>query len=330
MYADLEVQLSDDWSVGVATRYEDFDDFGTTMNGKIATNYRVNDTLALRSSLSSGFRAPTPGQSNAFNVSTEFDLVLMDLVNNGTIPSTSAVAALRGGQPLDAEKSINWSVGAIFDVGSVSVTADYFNIEVTDRITVSQLFSLTPEEVDDLIAEGVTSAGNLQNFRFFTNDFDTETSGIDIVATTAVDMAGGVTDFALAFNYTSTDVTRSNPDTLDNTRIRELQEGLPETRWSLTANHMNGDWRVLGRLSYYDDWFDSEDGNVYGGEFLVDVEAAYNVTDDVTVIVGAQNLFDTTPEDNPGAADGVGNKYSQFSPFGFNGAYWYARVKYDF
>ncbi|HEY5654800.1 MAG TPA: TonB-dependent receptor, partial [Woeseiaceae bacterium] len=208
--------------------------------------------------------------------------------------------------------------------------ADYFNIEVTDRITVSQLFSLTPEEVDDLIAEGVTSAGNLQNFRFFTNDFDTETSGIDIVATTAVDMAGGVTDFALAFNYTSTDVTKSNPDTLDNTRIRELQEGLPETRWSLTANHMNGDWRVLGRLSYYDDWFDSEDGNVYGGEFLVDVEAAYNVTDDVTVIVGAQNLFDTTPEDNPGGADGVGNRYSQFSPFGFNGAYWYARVKYDF
>ena len=330
VYADLEVQLADNWSVGVATRYEDFDDFGTTMNGKIATNYRVNDTLALRGSLSSGFRAPTPGQSNAFNVSTEFDLVRMELVNNGTIPSTSAVAALRGGQPLDAEKSVNWSVGAIFDVGSFSVTADYFNIEVTDRITVSQEFALTPEEVDDLIAEGITSAGNLENFRFFTNDFDTETSGIDIVATTAVDMAGGVTDFALAFNYTNTDVTKSNLVTLDETRIRELQEGLPETRWSVTANHLNGDWRVLGRLSYYDDWFDSEDGNVYGGEFLIDVEAAYNVTDEVTVVVGAQNLFDTTPEDNPGAADGVGNKYSQFSPFGFNGAYWYARVKYDF
>ena len=117
IYADIELELADEWMVGVATRYEDYDDFGTTMNGKISTNYRVNDTLALRGSLSSGFRAPTPGQSNAFNVSTEFDLVLMDLVNNGTIPSTSAVAALRGGQALEPEKSINLSVGAIFDVG---------------------------------------------------------------------------------------------------------------------------------------------------------------------------------------------------------------------
>ena len=330
VYADIELQLADNWMVGVATRYEDFDDFGTTMNGKISTNYRVNDNLALRGSLSSGFRAPTPGQSNAFNVSTEFDLVLMDLVNNGTIPSSSPVAALRGGQPLDPEKSINLSVGAIFDIGAVSVTADYFNIEMTDRITVSQNFSLTPQEVIDLIAEGVTSAGNLQNFRFFTNDFDTDTSGVDIVATTAMDMAGGSTDFSLAFNYTSTDVAKFNSDTLDSTRIRELEEGLPDIRYSITANHTNGDFRLLGRVSYYDDWFDSEDGNKYGGEFLVDLEGAYHVTDALTLVLGAQNVFDQTPEDNPGAAAGVGNKYSQFSPFGFNGGFWYARAKYDF
>ena len=140
----------------------------------------------------------------------------------------------------------------------------------------------------------------------------------------------GTTDFALAFNYTKTDVTKSNPDTLDATRIRELEEGLPEIRYSVTANHMNGDWRFLGRVSYYDDWFDSEDGNVYGGEFLVDLEAAYNVTEQLQLVLGAQNVFDQTPEDNPGAASGVGNKYSQFSPFGFNGGYWYARARYDF
>ena len=251
-------------------------------------------------------------------------------MNNGTIPSTSEVAALRGGQPLDPEESINISVGAIFDVGAVSVTADYFNIDMTDRITVSQLFSLTQQEVDDLIAEGVTSAGNLQNFRFFTNDFDTETSGVDIVATTAVDMAGGTTDLALAFNYTKTDVTKSNPDTVDATRVRELEDGLPDIRYSLTGTHMNGDWRFLGRVSYYDDWFDSEDGNDYGGEFLVDLEASYQVTESLSLVLGAQNVFDQTPEDNPGAASGVGNKYSQFSPFGFNGGFWYGRVKLDF
>jgi iron complex outermembrane receptor protein len=330
VYADIEVQLTEDLMVGVATRYEDFDDFGKTMNGKIAAHYNVSDTLSLRTSLSSGFRAPTPGQSNAFNVSTEFDLAAMELVNNGTIPSSSAVAAIVGGQPLTAEKSTNFSVGAIFDVGAVSITADYFNIDMTDRITPSRNFSLTPQQVIDLIAEGVTSAGNLQNFRFFTNDFDTQTSGIDIVATTAVDMIGGVTDISVAFNYTNTDVTKYNPETLDDTRIQELQDGLPETRWSVTGNHINGDWRVLGRLSYYDDWFDSEDGQVYDGKLLVDAEAAYHVNDSLSLVLGAQNLLDQTPDDNPGAANGVGNKYSQFSPFGFNGRYWYARVKYDF
>ncbi len=330
IYADLEVQMTADWMVGIATRYEDFDDFGKTMNGKIATHYNVSDTLSLRASLSSGFRAPTPGQTNAFNVSTEFDLAAMELVNNGTIPSNSAAAAIVGGKPLTAEKSINYSVGAIFDIGSVSITADYFNIEMTDRITPSQNFQLTQEQVDALIAEGITGAANLQNFRFFTNDFDTKTSGLDLVATTAMDMAGGVTDFSLAFNYTTTDVTKSNPVTMEAGRIKELEEGLPNTRWSATANHMHGDWRVLARLSYYDKWYDSEDGQTYDGKFLVDAEAAYSFNESTTVVLGAQNLFDTTPDDNPGAADGVGNKYSQFSPFGFNGGYWYARVKYDF
>ena len=330
LYGDVEFTPSDAWTVGLAARWEDFDDFGTTTNFKVASNYRFTDNFALRGSYSTGFRAPTPGQSNAFNVSTEFDLVLMDLVNNGTIPSINPVAALRGGVALDPEESINITAGAIFTAGNVDVTVDYFNIEVNDRITVSQLFSLSPTEVADLVASGVTSAGNLQNFRFFTNDFDTETAGVDVVATTSTDWLGGSTDWSLAFNITKTDVKKFNPDTLDDTRIKELEDGLPDTRWNVTANHIVGDWRFLGRLSFYDNWFDSEDGNTYSGEYLFDAEAAYNFNDNMSVVVGAQNLFDQTPEDNPGAASGVGNRYSQFSPFGFNGGFWYARFNYSF
>lgn len=328
VYGDVEWNPTPDWLIATALRWEDFDDFGTTTNGKIATNYRVNDRLAFRGSVSTGFRAPTPGQSNAFNVSTEFDFVINDLVNNGTIPSTNPVALLRGGKPLGPEESTNFTLGAVFDVGPVSFTVDYFNIELEDRITVSQLFSLNPDEVDTLVASGVTSAANLQNFRFFTNDFDTETDGIDVVATWSGDMFGGFTEYNLAFNHTNTDVTKSNPDTLDATRIRELQEGLPENRMSLTANHFTGNWRFLGRMSYYDSWFDSEDGNSYGGEILFDAEAAYSFNTNVTLTIGAQNIFDTFPEENPGAAAGVGNRYSQFSPFGFNGGFYYARVSW--
>ncbi len=332
VYGDLErTGANDKWTIGAAIRFEDFEDFGTTTNGKLAGRVRLNDLWQLRGSVSTGFRAPTPGQSNAFNVSTEFDLVLMDLVNNGTIPSSSAVAQLRGGEPLKAEESTSIAVGAVFQNGPFTLTADYFQIDLEDRLAVTQLFSLTDEEVDDLIAEGITSAGNLQNFRFFTNDFDTETSGFDLVATYVPTSMNGNTTFSLLFNLTETEVTKFNPATLDNTRIRELQEALPETRWNLSANHKwdNG-LRVLGRVSFYDDWYDSEDGNVYSGKSLFDLEAAYSMDNGLTLSLGGQNVLNETPDENPGARSGVGNLYSQFSPFGFNGAFWYAKLGYKF
>ncbi len=332
LYGDLERNGADGrWTLGLALRFEDFEDFGTTTNGKIAGRFRINDNFQLRGSVSTGFRAPTPGQSNAFNVSTEFDLVLMDLVNNGTIPSTSRVAQLRGGEPLVAEESVNYALGVVFDSGQFTLTADYFQIDLSDRLAVTQNFQLTQQEIDDLIAEGITSAANLRNFRFFTNDFDTETKGVDVVATYIPSALGGDTSFSFLFNQTDTEVTKFNPATLDDTRIRELQEALPDTRWTLTANHRAGDkWRFLGRVSYYAGWFDSEDVQDYGDEYVSDLEVAYSFSDDVTLVLGGQNVFDTYPDENRGARSGVGNQYSQYSPFGFNGAFWYARLKYDF
>ncbi len=327
-YVDGEWEPMDNLLLAAAVRYEDFDDFGTTTNGKLAANWRITDSFGVRGTIGTGFKAPTPGQSNAFNVSTEFDLVLNELVNNGTIPSSTEVAQLRGGKPLEPEDSTNYTAGAFFNIGNLDVTVDYFQIEVDDRISVSQNYQLTEQEIEDLIEAGVTSAGNLQNFRFFTNDFDTETKGFDVVATYPLEWKNGSTDLSLAFNNTKTKVTDAG-QTIDATRIREIQEGLPETRYNVAANHMVGDWRFLGRVSYYDSWYDSEDGNVYDGKYLLDLEAAYMVNEDLTVVLGAQNALDETPDENPGAAGGVGNRYSQFSPFGFNGAYWYLRVKYE-
>ncbi|MEM9172008.1 MAG: TonB-dependent receptor [Pseudomonadota bacterium] len=333
IYGDAEFYPNENFLLGFAIRYEDFDDFGSTTNFKVATNYRFTDGFALRGSYSTGFRAPTPGQSNAFNVSTEFDFALNDLVNNGTIPSTNPVAVLFGGQPLDAETSQNLTVGAIMEGGPVTVTVDFFNIDVEDRLATSQLFSindLSAQQLQDLIDAGVTSARNLQNFRFFTNDFDTNTTGIDIVATTSLDSASGTTDVSFTFNNTKTEVDNFNPTTLDATRIRELEEGLPQTRWGLQANHRMGNWRILGRASYFDQWYDSEDGNTYPNEILFDAEVAYSIADHSTITVGAQNIFDAYPDVNPGAAGGVGNLYSQFSPFGFNGGFYYARYQFTF
>jgi len=328
VYVDGEWEPTDSLLIDAAVRYEDFDDFGTTTNYKLGANFRITDNFGLRGTVSTGFKAPTPGQSNAFNVSTEFDLVLQDLVNNGTVPSTSGPALLRGGEPLEPEDSTAFTFGVFFNAGGLDVTVDYFQIDVDDRLSLTQDFALTPEEVQDLIDEGITSAGNLANFRFFANDFDTETKGFDIVATYPVEWSAGDTVFSLAYNNTETSITSAGTN-IGATRIREYEEGLPETRYNLAANHNMDKWRFLARLSYYDDWYDSEDGNVYSGKSLVDLEAAYSFSDSLTVVLGATNAFDETPDENPGAAGGVGNRYSQFSPFGFNGSFYYLRLKYD-
>ena len=328
LYGDVEVQGADEaWTLGGALRLEDFEDFGTTTNGKLSGRSRINGAVALRASASSGFRAPTPGQQNAFNVSTEYDHELMDLVNNGTIPSTSRVAELRGGEPLQPERSVAFTLGAVVDAGAFSLTADYFRIRLADRLALTQLFALTPTEVDGLLAEGVTSARNLQNFRFFTNHFETRTQGLDLVATYTPPRLGGRTTLGFLFNRTATAVTGFDPAVLDALRIRELQEAVPGKRWNATIRQTLGRWRLLGRFSYYDEWFDSRDLYVYHGDAVFDVEAAYSVSESTTLTVGGQNAFGNDPEANP-IARAKGNRFSVQTPFGANGAFYYVRINY--
>lgn len=327
-YADAEFKRSSAWNVGVAARFEHFEDFGSTLNGKLSGRYAFSDRVAARGSVSTGFRAPTPGQQNAYNVSTQFDLALMDLVNNGTIPSISRVAQLRGGKPLVAEKSVNVSAGLVVSSGPVHVTADVFRIDLRDRLAVTQNFELTAAEVDGLLREGITSARSIQNFRFFTNDFETKTQGIDLVAS----YSRKKTTVALLFNHTDTEVTDFNPATLSESRIQQLEEALPKTRSSLTLTQaVNDKLQVLGRLSTFSGWYDFDDSFSYdGGHVLVDLEASYTLKKGITLSAGGTNIFNHYPDENPGARAGVGNLYSQYTPFGFNGAYWYGRIKYDF
>ena len=322
-YIDLEADVTEQLLLGVALRFEDFEDFGTTTNGKFTTRYEFNDDFALRSAYSTGFRAPTPGQSNAFNVSTQFQGGM--LVNNGTIPATNPVAVLAGGLPLEAEESTNFTFGTVFSLGPIDVTVDYFSIDLDGRLTLSQDNELTDQQVADLIASGVTSAANLRNFRFFTNGFDTETTGFDVVATYSTEIGNGNTDFVLSYNNTQTEVVDSVEGVLDDARIVELEEGLPETRWNVSANHIVGNWRFLGRFSYYDGIWDTGDDVYIGSETQLDVEAAYSFSNNYTVTLGAQNVLNELPDEIFG---GAGNVYAQASPAGFGGGFYYLKLRY--
>ena len=335
IYGEAEVTPMDNWLLALALRFENFEDFGSTVNYKVATNVGLSESTKLRGSFSTGFRAPTPGQQNTFNVSTEFTPGV-GLVNNGTIPSTSRVAQLRGGKQITPEKSINFTGGVVMtipiypvdtNIPPVNVTLDYFNIAVKDRLSFSQNYSLNDAEKNQLIGEGITSARNLRNFRFFINDFETTTQGIDFVLTAPFCCNG---EISAAYNFTSTEVTDYNPDTLNDERIRELEEGLPKHRGNLTVTvPLKEVFEVLGRVRYYSEWYDSEDDHVYSGEFVLDLEASYAFANHSRLTVGAQNVLDIYPDVNPNATS-LGRLYSQFSPFGFGGAFWYGKYSFSF
>jgi iron complex outermembrane receptor protein len=341
-YGDLELREPEGaWTFGAAGRVERFSDFGTTVNGKIAGRVSASEQLGLRGSVSTGFRAPSPGQQNAFNISTIYDPAIMDLTNNGTIPSTSPLAERFGGEPLKPEQSVNLALGTVYDDGPFRLSLDFFQIRVSDRLTTSADRQLSPAEIEQLIADGIIRPGGvLARFRFFINDFATRTDGIDLVGAYDVRGQGGsTTTFSSAWNWTRTTVTDFNSETLTSHRIRILEEGLPGVRGNLAMNHtFAGGSRFLVRASYWGGYFDGEQpyyksdpSNTidYPSRILFDAEAGRKLAERWTLTVGAQNLLNTYPEEYPGAAAGVGNRFGQFTPFGFNGGFYYTRLRYS-
>ncbi len=339
VYGDVEFNdPGGQWTVGTAVRFENFEDFGTTTNGKLAARVGLTDAFALRGAVSSGFRAPTPGQQHAFNVTTAF--IGGQLTNNGVVPATSAVAVARGGGQLQPEKSLNVSAGVVFERGPFTFTADYFRINIADRVALSQEIALSEPEILTLLDEGIPEARNFPVFRFFLNDFSTTTQGLDLISSLAV----GRTTVSAVFNYTDTAVKNIESAVIDEFRINTLERGLPNTRWNVSTIHRADRWSLMGRLNYFGRFWDSEDGRnavdvaggpaepwlypAYSGKALLDLELGIPFGDAVTLVVGGENVLGTYPDVNRFGTDTVGNQYGQFSPFGFNGAYYYTRLNY--
>ena len=338
VYGDVEFSDAGRWTLGTALRVERFDDFGSTLNGKVSGRVRLTDVLAIRAAASTGFRAPTPGQQNAFNVTTAF--IGGQLTNSGTVPATSAVAMARGGGQLQPEKSFNMSGGAVVEKGNFTFTADFFRVNIDDRLAVSQEVRLSEPEIETLLAEGIPEARNFPVFRFFLNDFSTLTQGVDLIST----YAAGRTTFSAVFNFTDTEVHNLETSVIDEFRITTLEEGLPKTRWNFTVAHDARRWSLMGRVNYFGQFWDSEDGRNsvglpggpsaafmyphYGGKTLVDLEFGIPLGANAQVAVGGENILNTYPDVNSFAALTVGNQYGQFSPFGFNGANFYVRLSY--
>ena len=327
-YVDFEADITDRFLAGVAVRFEDFSDFGTTTNAKLSARFSISDAFAIRGSVSSGFRAPTTGQSNVRNVTTAFtDGVLAD---EATLPPTHPISVQKGGVPLKPEESTNYTIGAVMALGPLDITIDYFNIEVEDRIALTTTQVLTPADIAALLALGQPDATSFVGVRFFTNDFDTTTQGIDVVATLPM---GDSSELTFTGNWTDTTVDAFNPTIIGVTRVQQLEDNLPEIRFAFTGTHEFGNFNGLWRISFYDNYYEAhlDDGTLpieAGAETTLDLELGYSFGENLRVTLGGQNVTDEEPDINPWA-DIVGAQFPVTSPMGFNGAFYYVRANWD-
>jgi iron complex outermembrane receptor protein len=337
-YVDVEANFTDNFLAQAAVRFEDFEDFGSTANWKLTGRWQLTEDLAFRSALSTGFRAPTPGQSNVTQVSTQF--IGGELRDTATLAPTNPISQRFGGRQLQPEESQNISAGLVFSRDAWLITADLYQIKVEDRIAQTGNFTITDADRAALLAQGVADALSYSTVRFFTNDFDTTTRGVDLVASYQTELWGGDTTFALAMNWNETEVDRFNPAVTSEARVFILENALPNTKGNFSINHDRGNWHINTRLSYYGSFFEDhlDTGAITGpdalpiygdGAWIVDAEVGYTFENGVFLNVGAQNLFDHYPDENPWQ-DVVGAKYPAHTPWGFNGGVYYARFGYTF
>ena len=336
-YLDLEAEVLENVTIGLAGRYEDYEKVGDTLNGKVSARWQFLTTLAVRGSIGSGFRAPTVGQANIRNVTTAFTNGM--LADQATLSPTAPIAQQKGGKALEPEKSVSYSLGTVFSLGKLDVTLDYYRIKLQDRIGLTKTLILTEADIAALLARGVADASSFTGVRYFTNDFDTTTQGVDVVATYPLTTVAGDTSFTFVGNWNDTAVDSRNPAIIDDARVRRLEGNLPEFRFSLTGDHTYGPWRLLTRLHFYDGFYaaylNSGDLPIQAGErWLVDAELSYTfwnlpLMGTATIAFGAENLFDQYPARNPHARI-AGAKYPASSPYGFSGGFYYLRASYSF
>ncbi|PKG99644.1 TonB-dependent siderophore receptor [Paraglaciecola sp. MB-3u-78] len=336
-YVDLEAQVTEDLLLGGALRFEDYDTFGSTTNYKISAQFHLTDELSLRSSISSGFRAPTVGQANVSNVQTNLDGGV--LVDSALLAPTNPIAVQLGGTELQPEESDSYTLGGVYQDGDFFMTVDYYHIEVSDRLSQSDKINLTAEDKDALRAIE-PNIDSFQQVSFFTNDFDTTTQGIDVVANYSADLFDGSSTFSLAYNWNDTEVTKFSEIT-GAFKVKRLEEDLPNHRATFTWAQSWDDVSMFTRANYYGEYqgvhvdYDAT-AITADAAVTVDIEVSYMFSDAITVSVGAQNVFDQEAERiNIPADQGIPNNnwggvYYETSPMGFNGGLYYISANYNF
>ena len=319
-YADVEYAMGDALLLQFAARSEDFSDFGSTSNIKFAGRYSLGDLVTLRGGYSTGFRAPTPGQSNYTGVVTSFDGPTGMQVQEGTLRPTDPLAVSMGGAALVPEEATNTSFGFTSSpISNLNLTFDMYTIDIVNKIIKSR--SLAVEDP------------NFSKLAFYTNALDTKTNGFDLVAVYRM----GNTNLSLAMNHNEIEVVehrKIGPDQLDPISgglIDNIENNLPKDRITATVTQDFGDaLSLMVRLNNYSETIDERsDQDVIDPITFIDVELRYRVSNNLNVVFGANNVTNAYPNEIATRA-GQGMPYPRRSPLGYHGGMTYIRLMYDF
>ncbi|RZZ83553.1 TonB-dependent receptor plug domain-containing protein [Pseudoxanthomonas winnipegensis] len=342
VYTGLEADFTDKFSAGLTGRYEDYSDFGSKVSGKLSARYAFTDRVALRATASNGFRAPSLAQQSFQAISSTINNGVF--FQSGTFPADTAVAQALGAKPLKAETSTSYSVGLVLQpTDAFSLTVDAYQIKIDDRILLSSNVNTTPAARALLTSLG---QDQVTQFRYFTNAADTRTRGVDVVGTYAIPFATSGLDLTASYSYGKTEVTRldASPAVLTGLgittglvgrdEIGRLEDSFPKSKAIVGGTWHSDHWSVgltgtrYGSVTVRNSTTPAND-QTFDAKWLVDVNASYKPTSQWTLTVGADNVLDTYPQENTYANSTSGVfPYSNYSPFGFNGAYVYGRIAY--
>jgi iron complex outermembrane receptor protein len=340
VYVGLEADLTSRLSGGIAARFEDYASWGNDTVYKLNGIFKVTDAFSVRATLGSGFHAPSPGQNNVQVLTTTF--IAGQSVQVGTYPVTSAIAQYFGAQTLKPATADNYGVGFVLNpTDSLTLTADVYRIDVSDRIYISQAFIVTAADIAAL--PELASVGEGGNVQYFTNSLETETTGLDLVGTYATQVGAGDLGVTLAYNYNENEVTDFDPAVFGPLQISTAENLAPNHRANLQVGWANDQWAFNIVERYYSEWSSEVDypGQEFGAEFTTDVDVSYTFMERYMLTLGGTNVFDAYPDRIVQSPDNAvypivggledGQVYPRMGgPFGFNGAFWYMTLRINF
>lgn len=340
VYADVSYDLDKKLNIDVAARFENYSDFGNSLNGKLAVRYEFVKNYAIRAAVGTGFRAPSLQQQYFNNSYADISTTGLTIVTKGIFRNDSRAAEVLKFDRLKQETSVNGSAGfTLKPVKGLFITIDGYIIKVKDRIVI------TGNITDPILSDpDVVGKGNeVESGRFFANAIDTETKGVDVVVSYDWKLGGGNLNINLAGNYTETKITDFHfPENISTPReqyfgpdqINIIESLSPKTKASLGLNYGIGKFNFLVRNTYFGkvirDGFPFGEVQEFSPKVVTDVSVGYDITKNINFTIGANNVLDVFPD-----LQIYKNSYYgvfKYAPvqMGTLGSYFFGRLNFNF